>query len=121
METGAILNNSSLGQGDFIQLFVAQMRHQDPLNPVSNENMFAQLTQFSMLDGINQLNASFSEVLTLQQLTEGSNLLGKTINYQSSEGAIQSGTVSGVEVEGGKIMLRVGDETVSLSQIQGIQ
>lgn len=121
MDTGAIVNSSSLGQGEFIQLFVAQMRNQDPLNPVSNENMFSQLTQFSMLDGINQLNASFSEVLLLQQITEGSNLLGKTISYQSSDGSIQSGTVSSVEVDNGKIVLEVGGETVSLSQIQSIQ
>ena len=81
METGAI--SSDLGRDQFLQLLVAQLRNQDPLEPVNNENFIAQLAQFSTLEGIENLNASFSDVLALQNLTQGANLIGRTATFLS--------------------------------------
>jgi len=42
---------SSLGQADFLELLTAQMRLQDPFEPVQNEQMVAQMAQFSAQTG----------------------------------------------------------------------
>src|SRR5581483_4131830 len=60
---------SSISQDQFLQLLVAQLQNQDPLDPVSNKDLLAQLAQFSTLQGVTQLNANFGDLLQLQQLT----------------------------------------------------
>src|SRR5258707_10391150 len=88
---------SQLGQNQFMQLLVTQLKNQDPLNPTSNTDFIAQLAQFSSLQGIEQLNTNFGDLLSLQQLTGGSNLIGKTVQYQTGNPPTPGqGIVSGV-------------------------
>ncbi len=73
-------------QSDFLKLLVTQMQNQDPLNPINNSDMMTQLAQLSTVDGMTQLNKSMSDMLTLQQLTQGANLVGKTVTYNKTDG-----------------------------------
>lgn len=54
-------------QNRFLTLLTAQIRNQDPLNPLDNSQMTSQLAQISTVDGIERLNA------TLQALMSNSN------------------------------------------------
>ena len=42
--------SSTLGKDDFLQLLVAQMKFQDPLEPTSNTEYIAQYAQFSQVE-----------------------------------------------------------------------
>lgn len=53
-----------MGQGDFLRLMTAQLSQQDPFNPVDNQQMVAQMAQFSSLAGITETNT------TLQQISD---------------------------------------------------
>lgn len=53
-----------LGQSDFLRLMTAQLSQQDPFNPIDNQEMVAQMAQFSSLAGISETN------VTLQQISE---------------------------------------------------
>src|SRR6185436_5267244 len=46
----------SVNQADFIQLLVAQLQNQDPLNPLDSANFSAQLAQFSSLQQLTEIN-----------------------------------------------------------------
>jgi flagellar basal-body rod modification protein FlgD len=108
--TGA---NNDLGRDQFLQLLVTQLQNQDPLDPMKNEEFLAQLAQFSTLEGIEQLNASFSDLLALQQLTEGSSLIGKLITYQADgTSTAEEATVERVTVQDGKLLLLTADGTL---------
>ena len=48
----------------FLKLLVAQMRNQDPLNPLDNAEVTSQLAQINTVRGIEQLNASMTKVAT---------------------------------------------------------
>lgn len=120
--TGA-LPSATLDQQQYMQLMVTQLQNQDPLNPMSDTDFISQLSQFSTQAGIEQLNTSFSNMLSLQQLTQGASLVGLNVVYQapgSSNGA-QLGTVTGVTVNQGQLQAVIQGQAVPISNIQGIQ
>jgi flagellar basal-body rod modification protein FlgD len=105
----------------FLQLLSAQMRNQNPLDPVGDTEFLAQLAQFSTLEGIQNLNASFAELLKLQQLTEGANLVGLKVLYtRSGSDTVLQGVVDQVNVVDGKLNLIVNGQNVSLDQVRGL-
>ena len=67
--TGATTTNvaaagstQTLGQADFLKLMTAQLKNQDPFNPVDNTQMIAQMAQFSSVAGIAQMNATLTGI-----------------------------------------------------------
>ena len=54
--------SQTLGQADFIRLMTTQMQMQDPLEPVDNKEMIAQMAQFSSLAGIDQINQTLTAI-----------------------------------------------------------
>lgn len=97
---------SELGKDAFLQLLVAQMKYQDPLNPTSDTEYVSQLAQFSQLETLQNL-ASTNE--NTQMLTMvGSEVM---VSFEKDDGTViyKEGTVSGVTVKGGKAYLNVDD------------
>lgn len=111
----------SLNQDQFLQLLLAQFRNQDPSDPVSTSDMLNQVTQLSTLQGLQQLNAGFTALLQLQQLTQGSSLLGRTIQYTDpGSNTAASGVVSAVNVNNGSVVLQVGNQSVPLTRVTSV-
>ncbi len=52
------MNSNGMGRDEFLKLLVAQMKHQDPLNPMDGKDMVAQLAQFSSVEQLIALNKS---------------------------------------------------------------
>lgn len=111
---------SQLGQDQFLKLMVAQLKSQDPLEPIKDQEFLGQLAQFSTLSGIEKLNASFGDMLSLQQITQGANLMGQQIVYRNSDNQTAQGLVQGFAVNEGRIELQVGNEAVTLDQVIGM-
>ena len=112
--------SSQVSQNQFLQLMITQLKSQNPLEPTDNGQMLAQLAQFSTLSGMEQLNSSFGDMLTLQEITQGTGLIGKKINYNDAAGKATSGSVKSVEITNGALALKVGSDSVSLSQVTGV-
>ena len=53
---------SSLGANDFIKLMTVQMQQQDPLNPVDNKDMLAQMAQFSTLSSSTEMGSTLKSI-----------------------------------------------------------
>lgn len=116
--------SAALGQDQFLQLLVAQLQNQDPLNPASDKEFIAQLASLSQLQGIQSLNTSFAEMLKLQQLTQGASLIGKTVAYTATENGTsvtRTGTVGSVAASADKFVLAVGKDSVGLDQITTVR
>jgi len=63
--TGTSTTNASgqvLTQDNFLQMLVAQLQNQDPLNPLSGTDFAAQLAQFSSLDQLTEINTQLSNL-----------------------------------------------------------
>lgn len=52
----------ALDQGDFLRLLTVQLQQQDPLQPVDNKDMLAQMAQFSSLAGTTEGNARLGDI-----------------------------------------------------------
>lgn len=81
-------NNDALTQEDFFALLTQQLAFQDPTKPVENDQMIAQMTNFTMADGIGSLNESFkgfAESMTSNQALQASSLVGRSVLTQSNE------------------------------------
>jgi flagellar basal-body rod modification protein FlgD len=106
-------------QSQYLTLLTTQLRNQDPLAPTDSNSFITQLSQLSTVQGIQTLNASFNQVLKLQQLTQGSDLIGKTVQYNGQDG-VTNGKVTGLTVDQGNILLQMANESIKLEQIQTI-
>jgi len=110
-----------INQQQFLQLLTAQLKAQDPMNPVSATDFTSQLAQLSSLSGIEQLNTSIQQMLQLQQLSQGAALMGKTVTFaQSGTNPSGKGIVQGVAVQNGQLQIQVGKQQVPIAQINGI-
>lgn len=52
----------TLDQADFLRLLTVQLQQQDPLAPVDNKDMLAQMAQFSALAGSTETNATLADI-----------------------------------------------------------
>ncbi len=113
---------AGIGQDQFLQLLIAQLKNQDPLSPVDNSQFITQLAQLNTVQGLQDLNASFSQQLKLQQLTQGADLIGKTVEYLPNGATdFKTGKVTSVEAQNGSFVLQVGSDSVTLDQIQSVR
>jgi flagellar basal-body rod modification protein FlgD len=69
----------SLGGTDFLTLMLAQLQNQDPTSPIDSNTFLTQLAQLSQVQGIQQLNTSFSSSLAANQTMQASALLGHDV------------------------------------------
>ena len=105
------------GKQDFLKLLIAQLRNQDPLNPMEDKEFIAQLAQFNSLEQMINLNNSFERMLMWQQVIQASSLLGKDVKVFDQDKGEISGKVSRVVLRDGEAKILVNREEFGLSQI----
>jgi flagellar basal-body rod modification protein FlgD len=93
-------------QSTFLQLLVAQMNNQDPLNPTDSTQMTSELAQISTVTGINNLNTSVTNLMSeLQQSAsiQSAQLTGHSVMIAGSSLPLSTNTASstGVSAVGG--------------------
>jgi flagellar basal-body rod modification protein FlgD len=81
-------------QNTFLQLLVAQLKNQDPTNPMDSSQMTSQLAQISTVQGISQLNTSLSSLstqLSAGQQSQAALLIGSTVLAPGNSISVASG------------------------------
>ena len=82
------------GQADFLELLVAQLSNQDPLDPQDSGQFLTQLAQFEMVQGITDLNtsfSSFSQSMLSNQALQATSLVGRDVLVNSNIGSLHTG------------------------------
>jgi len=78
--------SGALTQSDFFALLTQQLAFQDPTKPVENDQMIAQMTSFTMADGISSLNTNFKDFassMNSNQALQASSLVGRRVRVAS--------------------------------------
>ena len=111
-------------QIDYMKLLTTQLRNQNPLEPMDNSDMTAQMTQFSQLAQLETMNTSFSEVLKTIEQSHATSLIGKNVSFigETNSGNVDliTGKVEQIANKDGKVLLGVGDYTLTLKDIIGV-
>jgi flagellar basal-body rod modification protein FlgD len=106
-------SQQTLNQKDFLQLLVAQMQNQDPLNPQSDTDMASQMAQFTSLTQSSAMSSSLS-------MLQANSLIGSTVSLQIDPKTTASGVVQGVILNGGTPQIIVNGSTYDLSQVTSV-
>ncbi|MBQ0724262.1 MAG: flagellar hook assembly protein FlgD [Cycloclasticus sp.] len=86
--------DGDLGQADFLELMVTQLKNQDPLDPMDSGAFLGQIAQFSTVSGIGDLQTSFSEFASSvanDQALQASNLVGRRVIVPLQNGVLNEG------------------------------
>ncbi|ADT69206.1 MAG: flagellar basal-body rod modification protein FlgD [Pseudoalteromonas tetraodonis] len=94
--------SDALTQEDFFSLLTQQLSYQDPSKPADNDQMIAQMTNFTMAEGISNLNSNFESLaasMTSNSALQASTLVGKQALLESDTLELnESGEVKGAIV-----------------------
>lgn len=105
----------------FMQLLLAQLQNQDPLNPVEDTEFISQLAQLSTLEVMEQLNYTLGVYAVSSSLMQGTALIGHTVEALDANGETITGVVTGVSLVNGIIMLELGETSVPLGAVLSIR
>jgi flagellar basal-body rod modification protein FlgD len=102
---------SELDMDDFLKLMIAELQHQDPLNPMDNTQMLEQISQIRTITSNDRLTDTLAAVLLGQNMSTASSMLGRTIRALTDDGNMVIGTVDRVTIEDGVPKLHITDDT----------
>jgi flagellar basal-body rod modification protein FlgD len=112
--------STNMNEQDFLKLLVAQLQYQDPMSPSDNQQFVQEQAQFSMVEGITNLEKTLSAMSSAQQLAQGVDLIGKQVTYVTADGSTATGVASSISTASGALTVHVGDADVDPSTIVGV-
>ena len=92
--------DNELGRNAFLELMVAQLNNQNPLEPQDNQAFVAQLAQFSSVEGLDNLNTTAESIMneyTSNAALQASSLVGQSVIVEGNDTGllVSGGVVSG--------------------------
>jgi len=118
------VNRNELGKDQFLHLLVTQLKHQDPFEPLSDQEFIAQLAQFSSLEQMQNLNTNMTSLMLSQQrlaaLGEATRMIGLTVELHTRNGEQLFGEVTGVQFKNGWPQLVVNGQLYGFDEVAAI-
>ena len=110
-------NGSTMDKEAFLNLLVAQMKYQDPLEPTSNTEFVSQYAQFSALEQMQNMSATL-------ELSRASTLVGQTVSVNTTDSTGRTTTIQGmvdyVVYENNKAYVSIEGNLYSLDDVYGV-
>ncbi len=111
---------NDLDLNTFLQLMIAELQNQDPLNPLDNKDMLAQISQIREVGATDKLTQTLESVLLGQNIASSTNLIGADITALSDDAESIEGVVKHVSIDKGQPKLHVDLNTeIAPSPLQG--
>ena len=108
---------TNLGQDAFLQLLIAEMQHQDPLEPTTNTEWISQMATFSQLE----------ELQSLSKTTENTqifSLVGKHVIVSTEDASgnkqLKEGVVDFISVSGGQAKFSINGSLYSMEDLYSV-
>lgn len=110
--------NNPVNEDMFLQLLVAEMKYQDPMQPTSNTEWISQYATFTQVQQQTEMQSSLKQM-------EANNLVGKqvimkSVNSATGETKFVSGQVDYMYVENGEIYLSINDKLFDIKELDTV-
>ena len=109
--------NKVMGQDDFLQLLVTQMRNQDPMAPMQDTEFIAQMAQFTSLEQSRKMSEDMAEMRSQTSFQQGVGLLNQQVTVKVGEEAPLTGIVTELQMVEGEPQLLINSEFYALQDV----
>jgi flagellar basal-body rod modification protein FlgD len=114
--TGGSSTLGTLGSDAFLKLFVAQLKYQNPMEPMDGTQMLQQTSQFTQVETLQKLAESQNTIMGYQQMSTATSLIGKSVTALV-DGVRTTAVVDRVQVSASGPILVMGDQQVPLTEV----
>ena len=118
---------ANVGVDTFLELMIAELQNQDPLNPLDNSELVGQIGQIREISATNQLTDTLQAIITGQNLASASSLIGQNVAALADDGSMVEGFVDRVSIEVNgddnrqrTIRVQVGEQSIALENIREV-
>lgn len=108
---------NSLSADHFMKMLIAQLKNQDPLEPVGNEEILNQLSMMRSLQSNIELGDAMKSITSNQQLSTAAGFIGREVTGTNEAGNPVSGTAVRAFLRDGKAFVAVGEDELPLSNV----
>ena len=120
--------SQALNSQDFLEIMITELTNQDPLEPMSNQDLLNQMSAIQQLDSNQSMTKSFEHLVSQlqnlmlrEQFSASSKLIGSVVTGVSAYGVVSSGTVVGVLVSEDDVALRLDTgEILSMDDLSAV-
>jgi flagellar basal-body rod modification protein FlgD len=105
--------STKMDYDSFLRLLVAQLKNQDPTNPMKGTEQVAQFAQFSLVEQSLNANKKLDSLLSASALTQATGMIGREVT--SADGAVQGKVASIRIVETGAVATLTDGRTIELA------
>jgi flagellar basal-body rod modification protein FlgD len=111
----------TLGQEEFFKLLSVQLSSQDPMKPMEDTAFIAQMSNFSSLEMMGQLNKNFTTFTDQQSFLSAQSMLGRNVTVQKSGTETISGLATGIFDRDGQTIISVGGADYPVSSVLRVE
>jgi len=109
-----------LSADEFLDIMIAELANQNPLEPMENNELMAQMTQIESLNAMNDLVEELALVSDGLGLGSASSLIGKLVYGTAENGVAVQGEVEGLVVENETVKLYVNGYLLPLANVEEV-
>jgi flagellar basal-body rod modification protein FlgD len=96
--TSSTTSSNSVDYNTFLQLLIAEMKNQDPTNPMDTSQYMSQFAQLSTVEQATLTNSKLDSLLSSQALAQADGLIGRNVSFTDSTGATFTGKIASVSI-----------------------
>lgn len=119
-QSAATSSKSSFDGSDFMLVLLAQLKNQNPLEPLKDNEIMAQTAQLNSLTELQSIKASMDQLAAANSASFAASMVGKYVKATLEDGVNLEGVVSSTSIKNGQYLLNIGDKSISLSAITNI-
>lgn len=118
LDTSGRVLNQEMDKDMFMKLLVTQLQYQDPLNPMDNQEMMAQVAQFTALEQMKNVADATNKQLAHSMI--GNYVQYTYTNSETGQSELLFGKVDYIKNKGTDVLLGIGEHEVTLDAIQEV-
>ena len=113
---------NALDKDGFMKLLIAQLSHQNPLDPLNDQQFIAQMSQLSSLDATQNMNKQLGSLISSQQRAQALQMVGRDVTFLDPATQEQkTGKVSAVLLHDSSPILLINGQQVGFDAVQSVQ